>query len=374
MRLGMFVIGAAACALICGIAPAAEKMYSMGRGRGVLVLNVPDEWDDYSCPPGEGSDEPAHIEFSAYESDQQFSMKVGPFPPPSKGGPLTTQPAMLKTLLRRMTENPIKPLDEKHLHPIEGKGARGYWVDGNEDAAEFDPIHQSGGVVGVGNVIVTVEIRHQKDSPSALLAREMLASATLDKSARTEAAVAAAAAEPMRRIQSPDGTWDLVFDAGLQARPVAKTRDGKTRTLMTFDSSGLLWVTVLLEPAAKPEAGDDATVAREYYLAQQKRTPTTEPIRPYEISQEMWPDVEDMAGARNGWVVRRSNGAIIGDQRRVCEVYLAHGGVWVTIYASTFASRGAEAVKAQRAMDALFSGIHIEPRSPATKPAGAAQH
>ena len=177
-----FVIGIVLCISISTIASATEKIYSLGAGRGAIVLNVPDDWDDPSFAPQAGWDTPAHIQFSVNETDCRFSMTLEPFPPERKGGPATTHPNLLKTLTRRMYEWHTSPVAAKtaDLQPIEGNAAHGYWFDETENLSEFGVV-QSGGAVAVGDVILKVEVMHQKESPATKLAREMLATARIDK-------------------------------------------------------------------------------------------------------------------------------------------------------------------------------------------------
>jgi hypothetical protein len=340
-----FAIGIVACVLFCSVAVAAEKMYWMGRGRGVLVLNVPDAWDDWSRAPDPGSNTPAQIAFSASENEriEGFFMRVEPLRPDGKDGPITTQPAILETPTRQMCGGRL-------LEPVEGKSVRGYWFDRLEGIPEFGQAH-SGGMVAVGNVVLKVEIRRQKDSPATKLAREMLAAATIDKSPQAEASALAPASQPShRRLTSNDGQWDLVVDApGMYSAMDTASRDGKKRMFSAIDSSGRRTLGVFREPAVNPNAGDDATTVRDHYWSPTIRPP---------------PGVADVQRGGTKQAATLTYSKFGTESHR--HLYLVHGGMWVDVHVQVSAGD----TSAIKAMSDLIASVHIEPHSAAaTKPA-----
>ena len=315
---------------VISVAPAAERSYPLGDGRGVLVLNVPDELDDDSMtlvPNG-----PAHIEFSADETGTRFSMTMGPLPPESKGGPMTTQPQLLKTLTRRMLQfyaTPDTPPAEKKPEPFEGKNVRGYWFDITDEP--WERVH-GGGAVAVGNVIFEIRVEHRKDSPAAKLAREMLATATIDKNARPF----------QRRLRSVDRKWELVFDAsGIQVTADDRSRDGKIRQMKGMDPEHGLVLSIYLEPAAKP-GDEDATVVRDYYWSRQKEAPLT---------------FKDVQQAGDKTAATLSYTFAEADQKNR-HVYLARDTTWIDVHVSVTGNDPAGLKK----MDDLIRSVHIESR------------
>jgi hypothetical protein len=300
---------------------------------GDLQLVVPEGWQqsEEQAPPGL----PPALKFSA---GAQAEVLISAIAAPNKD---FNSPAGLREAAERSGGGMLPSAKEKSLklEEIKGADATGYFYTlTDKDPAPGSFEYVTGGVVGVGDLALSVTILHHKlDAPERQAALDMF------KGARQAKAAADVADAPLRIADPGGAAWELVLPVkGFDVLDDQTSKPRKARQLMATNKETGVELSVFMEPALK--AGD-STVVRAVYWGRAKQSPMKKehirlaPAGDYATVEYIIPSIE-------GLPLNQKN----------VNVYIAHAGVWIDVHLS----KAEYTEKDKPLFDEIVKGLKIE--------------
>lgn len=359
-------------------APTTSKSYSI-ENHGELRLTIPAGWTVQEDPATPGI--PRTLRLT--DANAKFEMLISILPPPA-GMPDFNSKTKLRAIAEAQGKHLLATAKETNVALEEIKNAPGggfIYAFSDKSPAPGSYEFISGGVVGVGELILsTTMLMHERNPSQRAAAIDVLAKAMQVKSdpiavappsspatapntadaigsiGQTPTApppapppTTAPTSQPARAtrlaISLPDRAWQLALDQrGLQVLEDEMSPDRKARHLSAVDSETGVNVSIFLEPAATI---GDAKVARSFFFERLRRSPM-------QIRDDRFTDMGDIA--RVDYMLPDAN-------QRHANLYLSKEGIWIDVHISVEDAKNEK----QSLIDEIARSVRIEAKRASSK-------
>jgi hypothetical protein len=306
---------------------------------GRLALTLPPGWAAAPDVPRPDADLPSIIMLAPREG--HMNLIVAPvLPRLNRNAP---RPDQVRPLIDKMIATVREKDPSQNPRPREFKGPAASGcvftvARGGDKPGPLGFKFVTLGFVTTGDLVLHVRMGSDAaDSPLHDQAIEILKTARLrpDPAAATRRA-------PEFRLPDASGKWELVVTApGFEK--IAVRREQKSRELIATNERDEMNLSVFLEPAAR--GGEDATVARDFYLARLKQSP---------LPMENLKTAGDAKSATTAYT-------IAGTNQKSVNLYLVHAGTWIDVHLSKTDFKPAD----QAQLDQILKSVRVEPTRPA---------
>lgn len=361
-----------------------DRAYTI-EDHGELKLAIPAGWNEREEPPQPGIPRTIRL----ISADGRFEMLISILAPPP-GMPDFNSRTKLRAIAEMQGKHLLGTSKETSVVLEEIKTAPGgafLYTLSDKAPAPGQYAFISGGVVGVGNLILsTTMLMHERNPPERAKAIEVLAGATHAKPTRVAVApqpspqpptstapvappVAQLPAQPSAQppasndppstaptsqpanganrlaVSLPDKTWQLVLDrADLQILQDEIAPNRRARHVAAVEPGSGVHISIFLEPAATI---GDARLARSFFFDRLKRSPL-------QIRDDKFSEIGEIA--RVDYLLPDAN-------QRHANLYISREGVWIDVHISVEDAKNEKLAL----IDEIAKAVRVESKPRATK-------